>query len=196
MSLWQRIFQERRRVVVPLAIALVANIAVLLLAVLPLRTNVASLQEQSVNASLALAQARHLEKSAKDALASRERANTELQKFYEEILPRGLPDAMRINRSWLPGAAEAAGLRYTGGAGDQDELRDSRLTRATSKISLEGSYANIRKFLYSVETAEEFVVIERVELQQTGNDAPSTAPSGRLLVVMSVATYFLTPKQP
>ena len=193
MSLWRRIFHERRRVVLPLAIALVANLAVLILAVLPLRSNVASMQEQAVNASLALAQARHLEKAAKDALASRERANTELQKFYAEVLPQDLPSAVRIIRSWLPSAAEGAGLRYTGGAADQDEIRDSRLTRATSKIELEGSYANIRKFLYSVETAEEFVVIERVELQQSGNDAPANA-AGRLLVALTVATFFLTPQ--
>jgi len=192
MSLWRRIFQERRTVVLPLAIALVANVAILVLAVLPLTRSVANMEEQAVNASLALAQARHLEKSAKDALASRERANTELQKFYAEILPRDSQSALRIIRFWLASAAEGAGLRYTGGAADEDQIRDSRLTRASVKIGLEGTYANIRRFLYTVETAEEFVVIEDVELQQTA-DSPANA-SGKLIVVLSVATYFLTPQ--
>ena len=192
MSLWRRIFQERRTVVLPLAIALVANVAILVLAVLPLTRSVANMEEQVVNASLTLAQARHLEKSAKDALASRERANTELQKFYAEILPRDSQSALRIIRFWLASAAEGAGLRYTGGAADEDQIRDSRLTRASVKIGLEGTYANIRRFLYTVETAEEFVVIEDVELQQTA-DSPASA-SGKLLVVLSVATYFLTPQ--
>ena len=193
MSLWRRIFQERRAVVLPLAIALVANVATLVLAVLPLRRSVANMEDQAVNASLALSQARHLEKSAKDALTSRERATTELQKFYAEILPADNQSAFRIGRSWLPQAAQGAGLRYTGGAADIDEVNDSRLTRASVKIGLEGTYANIRKFLYTVETAEEFVIIERVELQQTGTDAPANT-SGRLLVVLSVTTYFLTPR--
>jgi hypothetical protein len=192
MSLWRRIFQERRAVVLPLAIALVANVAILVLAVLPLTRNVANMEEQAVNAALALAQARHLEKSAKDALASRARATTELQKFYAEILPTDNQSAFRIIRSWLPQAAQGAGLRYTGGGADLDEIRDSRLTRASVKIGLEGTYANIRRFLYTVETAEEFVIIERVELQQTA-DSPANA-SGKLLVILSVATYFLTPQ--
>ena len=42
MSLWRRIYLERRAVVLPLVVLLVANVAALALAVFPLKRSVAS----------------------------------------------------------------------------------------------------------------------------------------------------------
>ena len=43
--------------------------------------------------------------------------------------------------------------------------------------------------MYALETAEEFIVVEKVELEQPG-DSPALA--GKLAVTLTVSTYFLT----
>ncbi len=68
-------------------------------------------------------------------------------------------------------------------------MKDSQLERMSDKVTLVGDYQNIRKFLYTVETAPQFVVIERVGLSQA-TDLRSTN-SGRLEVTLDVATYYL-----
>ena len=72
---------------------------------------------------------------------------------------------------------------------DWDAVRDSRLSRAFSTVTLVGRYANVRRFLYAVETATEFIVVERVGVEE----ATSPGASGNLEVSLMVATYFLSP---
>jgi Tfp pilus assembly protein PilO len=57
-----------------------------------------------------------------------------------------------------------------------------------------GRYANIRRFLYAVETASEFVVVEKVGLAQS--TATEQGSNGALEVSLVVATYFVTPSAP
>jgi Tfp pilus assembly protein PilO len=90
---------------------------------------------------------------------------------------------------WVAEAAREAGLDFRGSQFDWDEVRDSLLTRAFSRITLQGSYPSIRRFLHAVETAQEFVVVERVELVQ---QADSVSETGQLEVSLIVATYFVT----
>jgi hypothetical protein len=56
---------------------------------------------------------------------------------------------------------------------------------------LRGTYANITKFLYDLETAEEFVVVEKVELGESGTVESSSG--GIIEISLDIATYFLTP---
>jgi Tfp pilus assembly protein PilO len=191
MSLWRRIFAERRRVILPIVIVLVANVAVLLLAVLPLQTSVTGAESSAFEAMATLDLARRGDKQARDAKASKDRAEQELKKFYEEKLPKELNTARKVTTAWLVQAAADAGVSFKGLSLDYNEVRDSRLTRVVVKFTLQGRYASVRKFLYNVETAEEFVVVEKVELAQTGADTPAT--SGLLELGLTVSTYFLTP---
>jgi len=56
-------------------------------------------------------------------------------------------------------------------------------------VTLVGDYQNIRRFLYAVETAREFLVVERVALSQaTDLKAGNT---GALEVTLDIATYYL-----
>jgi len=191
MSLWRRIYEERRAIILPLVIVLVVNAAVLGLVVWPLQNSVAAAEVQSAEATAALADARRLEKQAREAQSSKERATQELQKFYGEVLPKNLHTAENTTGLWLTQAAKDAGLVFKGSHFEYTEVRDSRLSRAYTKVTLQGRYPNIRKFLYAVETAQEFIVVERVELAQQG-DQPSA--NGLLEVQLLVATYFLTPQ--
>jgi len=190
MSLWRRIYVERRRVILPLAIAIVVNVAVLGLAVLPLQGGVTSSEIQASEAAASLADARRVEHQARDAQASKQRATEELQKFYTEVLPKDLHTAENTTGLWLTQAAKDAGLVFKGSHFEYAEVRDSRLSRAYTKVTLQGRYPNIRKFLYAVETAQEFIIVERVELAQQG-DQPSA--NGLLEVLLLVSTYFVTP---
>lgn len=188
MSLWSRVFQERRRVMLPLAALIVANVAVLALGVFPLSQNVSGLEADAANAGANLLRARLVEKQAKDASASKQRADQELKKFYEEILPATPRAAQRV-MSFLERTAEQSGLEFRNSSLDWSEVKDSPLLRMSGKVTLSGEYSNIRKFLYAVETAQEFVIIERVGLTQASD--LRSANSGRLEVTLDIATFYL-----
>jgi Tfp pilus assembly protein PilO len=190
MSLWRRIYAERRRVLLPLIIAAVVNVAVLLLVLLPLGRSVAAAEIAAQDATLKLAQARQLERQARNATTSRDRADRELQQFYTTVLPNGFAVASRTTNRWLQEAARNAGLEFRGANFDWEAVRESPLSRAYSDVTLRGRYADIRRFLHAVESAEQFVVVERVELAQSTTTSP--ANTGILEVSLLVSTFFVT----
>lgn len=191
MSLVRRVFKERRALVLPLMVFLLANVAVLALGVFPLARSVAGLKEGEVEALAARGQALKLETAAKAALQSKDRAETELRQFYGQILPADVQAASQLTYSWLDRVARESGVEFARSTFKEDEMRESRLKRWTAKAKLVGDYANVRKFLYAVETAEEFVIIEEVGLSQI-----EATRGGELLELeLSLATYFLPRSQ-
>ena len=192
MKLWRRVFNERRRVVLPLVVALVANVAVLALVVLPLKRGVSGSQQSALDAAMNLAKARREDMDAKTARTSLERGDLELKKFYAEILPHDYSASIDLLNDLLGDAADEAHLRYQAGSWDREDLRDSSLTKITGQITLTGDYNNIRQFLYNLETAKEFVVVEKVELSQ----ANTVRANNALEVALDVATYYLAEPQP
>jgi Tfp pilus assembly protein PilO len=188
VSLWRRIYVERRSVILPLFILLIGNVALLALAVLPLSGSVASLHGDALNATTAMLKARTIDQQAKDARGSKERADQELKKFYGEILP-ATPAGARKVMSFLERTADESGLKFQNSHVEESEIKDSRLERMSAKITLVGDYQNIRKYLYAIETAQQFVVVERVGLSQAADLRSSN--SGRLEVTLDVATYFV-----
>jgi hypothetical protein len=191
MSLAQRIFTERRSILIPV-LALWGVCALLLAAMFWLQQSVEGAEEARVQAASAVINARRQETDAKAQVASKDRADVELKKFYTEVLPKDFLGAVNTANFWLGRIAENARLRYRSGAYDSEQVRDSGLTRVTGEVTLLGEYADIRRFLYEVETAQEFVIIEKVALSQ-----PSlTQGNAQLEVALSIATYFLTDGQP
>ena len=188
VTLSRRLLDERRKTLLPLLVGLAANIAALVLAVLPLRTAVSAADAAATDATLQLGEARRLQREAQQARVSKETADAELRRFYTSVLPRDLPTAQKTMNLWVAEAAREAGLDFQGSHFDWADVRDSPLTRAFSRITLQGSYPSIRRFLHAVETAEEFVVVERVELVQ---QADQVAATGQLEVSLVVATYFV-----
>jgi Tfp pilus assembly protein PilO len=191
VSLVRRVFRERRALVLPLMVFLLANVAVLALGVFPLERSVAGLKDGEVEALAARGQALKLETAAKAALQSKDRAETELRQFYGQILPADVQAASQLTYSWLDRVARESGVEFARSTFKEDEMRESRLKRWTAKAKLVGDYANVRKFLYAVETAEEFVIIEEVGLSQI-----EATRGGELLELeLSLATYFLPRSQ-
>jgi Tfp pilus assembly protein PilO len=193
VTLWSRVYRERRAVILPLFAVLVVNIGVLALVVIPLGRRAASTQDEATAARVALASAKFLERQAEQAATRRSTGDAELQRFEHDILPKDFPTATRTTNLWLQHAARDAGLEFRSSRFETKELRDSRLTRAYSTVTLVGRYPDIRKFLAAMETAEEFVVLERIELAQT--DSTQQGPNDRLEIALAVSTFFPTPPQ-
>jgi Tfp pilus assembly protein PilO len=189
VSLWARVYEERRRVIVPLVILAAVSVATLLLAEWPLQRSDANAENSALEAIVGLANARRLERQAREAADSKRRADTELQTFYADVLPRDFATATKATTRWLQQAARDAGLEFRASHFDWDQVRDSRLSRAFSTVTLVGKYASVRRFLYAVETATEFIVVEKVAVaESTGQGS-----SGNLEISLGVATYFLSP---
>jgi Type II secretion system (T2SS), protein M subtype b len=191
MSLWRRVYQERRSVVLPLVVFLLANVGVYVLGVLPLGRSVESDRTAAFDALAGLGAARLVDTTAKNARARKEQADLELKKFYGDVLPTGASGAVNIVSFWLQQTAEAAGLQFKSNQTSQEPVKDSRLTRVASTVTLRGDYANVRRFLYAAETAPQFVVIEKVRLAEPANS--DSATGGGLELVLDVSTYYVTP---
>jgi hypothetical protein len=187
MSLAGRILRERRAVVLPILIFLLLNVAGLG-GVFWLQQSIDAAKSSRDQALLDLDKARKLETNAKGMKGSKELADVELRKFYGEVLPRNLPSAVNVLNFWLGKIAASAKVSFHTGTYDHDPVRDSRLTKVTGVITLTGNYADVRRFLYELETSQEFIVIEKVGLSQASN----TQANAPLEVNLSVATYFLT----
>lgn len=188
MKLFGRIFTERRAVMVPLALFLLANIGVLLGVVWPMQRAVNGADEARYQATMSLATARKAESESKAKRSSKDRADLELRKFYSEILPVNFNGAVRVANFFLQGVATESKLVLRSGQWEPEPIKGSRLTKVSGTVTLLGDYVNVRKFLYEVETAQEFVVIERVEL----SEANSTQNDTRLELTLAVATYYVT----
>ena len=188
MSLWRRVYAERRAVVLPLFVALVANVAVLAFGVFPLERSVAGAETAALDAKSDLANARREDMQAKTARTSMERGDVELKKFYAEILPHDFVGAVEILNFLLGDSADDVNLKFQTGQWDREAVRDSSLTKVTGKITLTGDYGSIRQFLFDLETAKEFVVVEKVEL----SEANLVKATSALEVQLAVATYYVT----
>ncbi len=131
--------------------------------------------------------ARTLEAQVKADRASKDRADIELRKFYGEILPKDYQTAIGVANFSLGRLAEQARVTFKAGQWDRETVKDSKLSRVTGQVTLIGEYSNIRKFLYEVETAQEFVIIESVAL----SSASTTQSDSLLELGISVATYYV-----
>jgi hypothetical protein len=189
MNLWGRIFVERRAIVLPLAVVLVANVAIYVLAVLPLEHGVSSAHDQAIGAMAGLAAAKRDDTGAKNARVSTVRADDELKRFYEGVLATDFPHARDVADFWLDRTARQAGVTKKDSQYDYELVKDSHLVRVKGKVVLEGSYGNIRRFLYATEIAHEFIVIERVELSEGATTNPGAADT--LAVTLDLATYYV-----
>lgn len=189
MISFDRVFREKRSLMLPLLIALAVNIALLLLAVLPLKQNVASEEMRSVVAASDRLAAEQAFARAEAIVNGKARADQELARFYGQVLPADQSGVRRIAYVNLQQLAKAAGLTVaqhdTPAPRETDEA--TALTKYTTELTLSGSYRGIRQFIHAVESQPAFLVIESLDLATAGNrDQP-------LAVTVKLATYFRTP---
>jgi Tfp pilus assembly protein PilO len=188
LPLLKRAASEYKRVLIPLAVALVVNVLIYAFVVYPLAQRVANVEERNQRAAQALAGARAEHARAAGALSGRDRAVTELATFYSTVLPHDLAGARRLTHLRLARLARQANLRYGRATSEPVLARDSVLTRLKVEMELTGGYSEMRSFIGQLERAPEFVVIDNLQLTQ---GAEADTP---LDVTLALSTYYREPQ--
>lgn len=188
-SLWRRILVERRAVILPVVALVAINVVVLVAVVLPLRHSVATAQDDR-NASYArLGNAKANRTLAEKEAASTKDASAGLQRFYADILSTNQAKATNAAQFWTSQTARALGLQYITIETTTTPVRESKLVRVTSRFTIRGEYASIRKFIYAVEAAEEFLIIDKIKLAERA--AMQQQNSNLLEFELFITSYFV-----
>lgn len=187
MNRAERVFREKRGLMLPLLIALAVNVALFVLAVLPLTSSVAAEETRAATAAEDRAAAERTFARAEAIVDGKARADEELARFYGQVLPGDQTAARRIAYLNLQQLARQAGLQMGGQSTTvREPVDDSTLTKYTTELTIAGDYRGIRQFIHAVEGQAAFLVIESMELASvTGQDEP-------LQVTVTLATYFRT----
>jgi Tfp pilus assembly protein PilO len=183
-SVMQRVVAEHRRVVFALIAGVIINVLVFAFVVYPLQSAVANVEQRTKAAEAALAAAQSEFKNANGTLTGKDRALKELDTFYSSVLAQDLTGARRLTFSRLAQLASQANLDFERRKYEPVIERGSNLTRLKVTMDLEGSYGDMRDFIYEIESSPEFVVIDDVALADGAN--------GVLRLTLQLSTYFRT----
>jgi hypothetical protein len=183
-ELLRRVLAEHRPLLLTLVVALVANIAAYALVVRPRGLKAAGAADRAAAAAGAV-RAAELELAAARALVEgKRRADEELNAFYQRVLPADLSAARRMTYASLPALARRTNVRYeqrrSGVEASNDE---ARLGRFTIRMVLQGEYESFRNFIFQLESAPEFVIIDDVTLTESAANEPLT-------LTIDLSTYF------
>jgi Tfp pilus assembly protein PilO len=182
----RRIVGEKRRVVLPLALFAVVNVVLYAVVVFPLQRQVAGAETEAQEQHELLNAARFDLKSAKATVSGKITADAALQKFYKDVLPASQSVARHLTFTRPQQLARQANVKLENGTNGVSREKDSALSKLTTTYRLSGEYRDVRKFIYSLETAPEFIVLESMALT-----APGEQVAGRGLAMnLDIATYF------
>jgi hypothetical protein len=180
----RRVFDEKRRVVIPLLAVLALNIALYVLVVYPLRVRVRSMEQRAQAASRELLAAERDDASARSILTGRDRTGTALNTFYKDVLPTSLSNARDVTFLRLEELGEQYNIRIKRRTATTDKEKKGSLARLRVTTELEGDYENIRRFIYQLESGSNFVVIDGVQLAQ------DAAQGSALSLTLGLSTYY------
>jgi Tfp pilus assembly protein PilO len=183
-ELVQRILGERRGVIVPLALVALVNLGFYALAVYPLTLKVSASENRATAARTQLAVADREDKDVRATLRLTDQASKDLSRFYQDILPADLTVARRQTYEHLAALARGHNLAIPRRGYRVDEGYKGRLERLNIAMELTGNYADMRDFIYDLETAPEFVTIERIAV---GEDSQQ---EGALTLSLTLSTYY------
>jgi len=186
MTLAQRIFKEKRQYIYPVVGALILNAAVFGAVVYPLSLKADNGERDANAAAMARATARAEFERARATVTGKDAAKGELKKFYGDVLPPDQSAARRILRTKMEELAESSNIKKGLEAFEPKQERGSDLAKLTATISLTGDYRNIRRLVYGLETAPEFIILENVAVSQ-----PQERDQA-LNVIVRIATYYRT----
>jgi len=186
MKLLRRIFVEKRLVITIVIVAVVVDIALYALVVFPWSVALTNARTRAEVAHTALTVAEQTLAMARATVDGKLEADRELQTFYREILPSDLSNARGITFARLEEAASLNNLLMERRSSSTDREEGSRLARLQMTMFLKGDYRDMRRFLFELETAEDFIVIEEISLSQ--DDAAENTES----LTLGLATYYWT----
>ena len=184
MALWKRILLEKRALVMPLALGLIVNIAAYALWVYPLGVKSAGAADRAVAAAQSLQAAEGDHAAARELVAAQSRADQELATFFDKVLPADLPSARDLTYATLPALARRTNVRMLDRRFEVGKPeKNARLGLLKVHTAWQCDYESFRQFIYALESASPFVIIDDVSLAQ--ND-----PSRPLTLILELSTYY------
>lgn len=184
MKLWKRILVEKRALIIPLALGVIANIAGYVLVVYPLGVRSVGAADRAAAAAQTLKAAERDVAGARALVAGKSRADEELATFYEKVLPSDQSAARRLTYASLPTLARKANVKFLDRRTDVEPLvKDTRLGLLKVRTQFQCDYESFRQFIFALESAPEFVIIDDVTIAQ--ND-----PAKPLTLTLQLSTYY------
>lgn len=184
MALWKRILIERRALVIPLALGVIVNIAAYALWVYPLGVKSAGAEGRAAAAARLLQAAERDHAAARDLVLGKSRADQELSTFFDKVLPADLPSARRLTYATLPALAKKANVKFLDRRFEVDPpLKNARLGLLKVRTQWQCDYESFRQFIYELESAPPFVIIDDVSLSQSD-------PAKPLTLILQLSTYY------
>ena len=178
-----RAFAEKRRFIVPIAVAFVVNLLIYAVVIYPRTSSAGALEHRAQQAAMARARAAADLRDAEAMRTGQERAAQQLTRFYDSVLPKGQDGARRITYRRLATLADESNLDYDRRSLASKPDRESALEQVDVTMVLGGESRDVRRFIHKLETAPEFVVIEDVGLVQDEKNAPLT-------LTVRLSTYY------
>jgi Tfp pilus assembly protein PilO len=180
----RRIFEDKRRLVIPVLAGLALNVVLFAGVVYPLGARVRSMESREQAAARALQAAAREDADARGITQGRDLTKTALKAFYQDVLPSSHAQARQATFLRLTQLAEQHNLEQSRRSTDPKQERESSLARLQISMTLRGNYEDIRRFIHQVENGTDFIVIDSIALQQ-GEEAG--AP---LTLALSLSTYY------
>jgi hypothetical protein len=182
--LFRRILLEKRALVLPLAIALVANILAYGIVVRPLEMKSAGAADRARQTAVALSTAEKELATARALVSGKAEADQELSSFYQKVLPADLTAARRLTYASLPELAKKTGVRYEArSASNEESEKADKLGHMKLTMVVHGDYRNIRQFIYELESAANFVIIDDLTITEKSPNEPQQ-------LTINMSTYF------
>jgi Tfp pilus assembly protein PilO len=182
----KRIFEETRRLVIPVLGGLALNVILYAGVVYPLGVRERTTEQREEAAARELLIAEREDAAARGVVEGRDRTDAALKTFYQEVLPASLARARQSTYLRLAQLADRHSLRQARRSFEPDTDPQSTLSRLRITMSLQGEYEDIRRFIYDVETGTDFVVIDSVALAQ------GAEPGSPLTLTLGLSTYYRT----
>lgn len=180
----RRVLTEQRRFLLLLAIVLAANLVVYAALVYPLGARVADASRRSAAAEAAQRTAQRELAAAEAVAAGQKQAESELKTFYQDVLPADTGAASRATYLTVAQLARKCNLEVTRHQAAPEHLRQSALDHLKIDVTLQGTYEDIRRFVYELETTPAFVVIDDVAIAQGRDQARP------LVLSLGLSTYY------
>jgi Tfp pilus assembly protein PilO len=180
----RRIFDEKRRLMLPVLAGLGLSILLFVGVVYPLSARVRSTEARAQAAEQALQAAQREDAEARGVAAGRDRTDAALTTFYKEVLPPNMAEARQATFLRLTQLAEQHNLQHARRDTAVESGKVASVDRMRITMSLQGSYEDIRRFIYQVESGADFIVIDSVALRQ---GVEAGAP---LTLDLTLSTYY------
>jgi len=163
---------------------LALNVLAYFIVVRPLGIKFAGAADRAVAAANARKAAEKELSMAKNLVTGKADADRELGAFYQKVLPADVTAARRMTYASLPVLARESNVQWMNRKTDLDSGKgDAGLGHMSIRMVLRGDYANLRRFIYALERAEEFVIIDDVTLAESNASDPIT-------LTLNLSTYY------